>query len=133
MISSHKNQPQNQSSKRKFIFKIMLYLIAAAVLLIVILCLYMTQPLIWNAKVSSPVSVDPNKLESHVRMLSESFIPRDESHPENLDRCAAYIRREFESANARVSEQPFSVNGKTYRNVIAQFGPSDGSYTSLKL
>ena len=111
----------------------MLYLIAAAVLLIVILCLYMTQPLIWNAKVSSPVSVDPNKLESHVRMLSESFIPRDESHPENLDRCAAYIRREFESANARVSEQPFSVNGKTYRNVIAQFGPSDGSYTSLKL
>src|SRR5262245_52547920 len=123
MISSHKNQLQNRSSKRKFILKIMFYLITAAILLIVALFLYMTQPLFWSASISSPVSVDPNKLETHVRMLSASFIPRDESHPENLDRCAAYIRREFESVNARVSEQPYSVNGRTYRNVIAQFGP----------
>jgi Zn-dependent M28 family amino/carboxypeptidase len=101
----------------------MLYVLAAAVLLIVALCLYMTQPLIRIANVSSPISVDPARLESHVRALSESFVPRDESHPENLDRCAAYIRREFEGANARVSEQPFTVAGKTYRNVIARFGP----------
>jgi Zn-dependent M28 family amino/carboxypeptidase len=101
----------------------MLYVLAAAVLLIVALCLYMTQPLIRIANVSSTVSVDPARLENHVRALSESFVPRDESNPENLDRCAAYIRREFESAHARVSEQPFTVNGKTYRNVIAHFGP----------
>jgi Zn-dependent M28 family amino/carboxypeptidase len=101
----------------------MLYVLAAAVLLIVALCLYMTQPLIRIANVSSHISVDPARLESHVRALSESFIPRDESHPENLDRCAAYIRREFEGAHARVSEQPFTIAGKTYRNVIAHFGP----------
>jgi Zn-dependent M28 family amino/carboxypeptidase len=101
----------------------MLYVLAAAVLLIVALCLYMTQPLIWIANVSSPTSVDPARLETHIRALSESFVPRDESHPENLDRCAAYIRREFESAHARVSEQPFTIDGKTYRNVIAHFGP----------
>ncbi len=101
----------------------MLYVLAAAVLLIVALCLYVTQPLIRIANVSTPISVDPTRLETHVRALSETFVPRDESHPENLDRCAAYIRREFESAHARVSEQPFSVDGKTYRNVIAHFGP----------
>jgi Zn-dependent M28 family amino/carboxypeptidase len=101
----------------------MLYVIAAAVLLVVALCLYMTQPLIRIANVSSPISVDPARLETHVRALSESFVPRDESHPENLDRCAAYIRREFERAHARVSEQPFTVDGKTYRNIIAHFGP----------
>jgi Zn-dependent M28 family amino/carboxypeptidase len=101
----------------------MLYVLAVAVLLIVALCLYVTQPLIGRANISAPMSVDPKRLETHVRTLSESFVPRDESHPENLDRCAAYIRREFESANARVSEQPFTVQGKTYRNVIAHFGP----------
>jgi hypothetical protein len=108
---------------RKFLLKIMLYILATAVLLIVALCLYMTQPLIRIANIPSTISVDPARLETHVRALSESFVPRDESHPENLDRCAAYIRREFESAHARVSEQPFSVYGKTYRNVIAHFGP----------
>jgi Zn-dependent M28 family amino/carboxypeptidase len=82
-----------------------------------------TQPLIGGANISAPSSVDPTKLETHVRTLSQSFVPRDESHPENLDRCAAYIRREFERANARVSEQPFTIDGKTYRNVIANFGP----------
>ena len=101
----------------------MLYVLTAAVLLIVALCLYMTQPLIRIANVSSTISVDPARLERHVRALSESFVPRDESHPENLDRCAAYIRREFEGAHARVSQQPFTVAGKTYRNVIARFGP----------
>jgi Peptidase family M28 len=114
---------QKQTSKRKFNLKIMLYLLAATVLLIVALCLYVTQPLIGSANISASLSVDPKRLETHVRTLSESFTPRDESHPENLDRCAAYIRREFENANARVSEQPFTVAGKTYRNVIAHFGP----------
>src|SRR5262245_54992506 len=123
MISSYENKLQKRAGRRKLPLKIMLYILAAAVLLIVALCLYMTQPLIWIANVSSPISVDPARLEIHVRALSESFVPRDESHPENLDRCAAYIRREFESAHARVSEQPFIVDGKTYRNVIAQFGP----------
>ena len=123
MNSSYENKLQKSVGRRKFLLKIMLYVLAAAVLLIVALCLYMTQPLIRTANITSPVSVDPARLESHVRALSESFVPRDESHPENLDRCAAYIRREFESAHARVSEQPFTVAGKTYRNVIAQFGP----------
>src|SRR5215475_12848704 len=107
----------------KFPLKTMLYILAAAVLSIVALCLYMTQPLIGGANIPAPISVDPTKLETHVRTLSESFVPRDESHPENLDSCVAYIRQEFESADARVSEQPFAVNGKTYRNVIAHLGP----------
>jgi peptidase M28-like protein len=123
VIPSYENQQQKRADRRKFPLKMMLYCLAAAVLLIVALCIYMTQPLIWIANVSSPISVDPARLETHVRALSESFGPRDESHPENLDRCAAYIRREFESAHARVSEQPFTVYGKTYRNIIANFGP----------
>src|SRR5262245_7960360 len=120
---SDEKQLQKPTGGGKFSFKTMLYVLAAAVLLIVALCLYVTQPLIGGANIPAPVSVDPTKLETHVRTLSQSFVPRDESHPENLDRCAAYIRLEFERANARVTEQPFTVDGKTYRNVIAHFGP----------
>jgi Peptidase family M28/Bacterial PH domain len=120
---SDENQLQKPTRGGKNPFKTMLYVLAAAVLLIVALCLYVTQPLIGGANIPSPSSVDPTKLETHVRTLSQSFVPRDESHPENLDRCAAYIRQEFERANARASEQPFTVDGKTYRNVIAHFGP----------
>lgn len=120
---SDENQLPKPIVGRTFPRKTMLYVLAAAVLLIVALCLYVTQPLIGGANISAPIPVDTTKLETHVRTLSQSFVPRDESHPENLDRCAAYIRREFERANARVSDQPFTVDGKTYRNVIAHFGP----------
>jgi Zn-dependent M28 family amino/carboxypeptidase len=67
--------------------------------------------------------VQPARLAAHVRMLSETFVPRNEAHPENLDRAAAYIRKVFETEGGRVEEQPFQVGGRTYRNVIAHFGP----------
>ena len=72
---------------------------------------------------SPAVAVDPARLEAHVRALAETFAPRDESHPENLDRAASYIRRELQEAGGRVEDQPFEVGGTTYRNVIARFGP----------
>jgi hypothetical protein len=74
-----------------------------------------------RARVSPPV--DPARLEAHVRKLAETFVPRDEAHPENLDRAAGYIRGELQEAGGRVEDQPFEVNGMAYRNVIARFGP----------
>lgn len=68
-------------------------------------------------------AVDPARLEAHVRTLAETFVPRDMPHPENLDRAAGYIREELQAAGGRVEDQPFEVQGTTYRNVIASFGP----------
>jgi Zn-dependent M28 family amino/carboxypeptidase len=67
-------------------------------------------------------AVDPARLEAHVRALA-GFAPRDEGHPENLDRAAAYVRQELQRAGGRVEDQTFEVSGETYRNVIARFGP----------
>ncbi|HEX7183270.1 MAG TPA: M28 family peptidase [Thermoanaerobaculia bacterium] len=69
------------------------------------------------------MAVRPARLEAHVRMLAETLAPRNEAHPENLERVATYIRREFEAAGAEVEDQPFKAGGETYRNVIARFGP----------
>lgn len=81
----------------------------------------------WGTRPASTATVDPQRLEAHVRMLSEHCYPRDWTHTQNLDRSAAYIRTEFEKAGGRVEEQPFDVDGKTYRNVIAHFGPERGA------
>lgn len=67
--------------------------------------------------------VPPARLEAHVRALSEDFVPRDHAHPENLDRAAAYVGAELERAGGSVTEQAYRVNGRTYRNVVARFGP----------
>jgi Zn-dependent M28 family amino/carboxypeptidase len=56
-------------------------------------------------------------------MLSEKFAPRNYKHPENLDRAAAYIRREFENTDGRISEQAYRVDSLAYRNVILELGP----------
>jgi len=82
-----------------------------------------TQPLFFAVATPHVPPVSPARLETHVRMLSETFFPRDVTHPDNLDRVAAYIRHEFEQAQGRVSEQPYTVAGRTYRNVLALFGP----------
>ncbi|MDX6614473.1 MAG: hypothetical protein QOD75_3659 [Blastocatellia bacterium] len=101
----------------------MLFTVLGLVVLLMVLWFWITQPLFAQASINRNVSVDPARLEAHVRMLSEQLTPRDESHPENLDRVAAYVRGEFEQARAIVTEQTFQVKDKTYRNVIAQFGP----------
>ncbi len=82
-----------------------------------------TQPLFSMNLSRSTAKVDPASLKSHVSMLAEKFVPRDYKHPENLDRAAAYIRREFDHTNGGVSEQTYEVNGHIYRNVILQLGP----------
>jgi Zn-dependent M28 family amino/carboxypeptidase len=64
-----------------------------------------------------------SRLEAHVRTLVEKLSPRDERHPENLNRAAAYISEQLRKGGGEVEDQPFKVNGTVYRNVIARFGP----------
>ncbi|HLL81445.1 MAG TPA: M28 family peptidase [Longimicrobium sp.] len=75
---------------------------------------------------SAPVDVEPKRLEAHVRALAETFRPRDHSSVENLDRAAAYIAAELTKAGARVREEPFTVSGRGYRNVVGSYGPEAG-------
>src|SRR5438876_4259 len=92
-------------------------LTAAAVLIV-------TQPWVSaNLGIEQPASVDPKRLETHTRKLAEEFVPRDWVHTDNLDRAAAYIRTEFAKTGSEVQDQIYEMEGRTYRNVIARFGP----------
>jgi hypothetical protein len=94
------------------------------VLLPVMLWAMITQPLVFGARANTRLTtVDPARLKAHVSMLSVTLFPRDHAHPQNLDRVAAYIRKEFQGAGGTIAEQPYQVYGHTYRNVSAFFGP----------
>jgi Zn-dependent M28 family amino/carboxypeptidase len=83
-----------------------------------------TQPLPSIARAQrTTLAVSPARLEAHVRALSQEFVPRDYTHPENLDRAAGYIRTQLTRAGGATSDQPYNARGRTYRNVIAAFGP----------
>ncbi len=118
---------QLQASRRLRIIKLMLMILVGLLLLLICLWFWVTQPLWSRPQPVAKVSVEPARLEAHVRALSTDFSPRDEHHPENLDRAAAYIRAEFEAARALVRDQTYDLHGRTYRNVIAQFGPETTS------
>lgn len=101
----------------------MLLVLLILLLALIVVWFWVTQPLLSRATPNSQRTVDPSRLEAHVRKLSIEMGPRDELHPENLDHVAAYIKSEFSQTGTFVSEQVYRVKGQYYRNVIAHFGP----------
>ena len=114
------NGPSQLNRARRIIRLFILPLVVLWLLAWVIVC----QPIFPGGK-KSAVSVDPEALKKHVRVISEDFFPRDSLNTGNLDRCSDYIRSEFEKTGAKIRVQEYSENGRTYRNVIARFGRSD--------
>ncbi|HEX5874816.1 MAG TPA: M28 family peptidase [Pyrinomonadaceae bacterium] len=121
--SSVEAQWRSQVERRRRIIRIMLVAVLVFLLLLVALWFCVTQPILSRATPNAVRTVDPSRLQAHVRKLSVELAPRDESNIENLDRVADYIKNEFSQTTATVSEQAYRVQGNSYRNVIAQFGP----------
>jgi hypothetical protein len=69
------------------------------------------------------VEVDPDDLRCHVEALTGVGGYRSYEHPEVLDRAADVIRSRWREAGYEVEEQPFEINGTTYRNLIVSHGP----------
>src|SRR5687767_1615141 len=115
---------RDETNRRKRLLKLIVLIGLVLIILLILLWAMVTQPLLSSVKIDETVpTVKATRLQEHVRWLSDIFVPRDEAHTDNLDRAAAYIRREFEKAQGLVSEQAYEVKGKNYKNVIAQFGP----------
>jgi Zn-dependent M28 family amino/carboxypeptidase len=65
----------------------------------------------------------PERLKAHVNRLAIDFAPRTHTHVTNLDLAADYIRTQLAAATPNVRLQIYTVKGRRYQNVIAQFGP----------
>lgn len=93
---------------------------------ILILWVIVAQPR-WGGNQKSSVTVSPEALEGHVRMLTETCFPRNYREIENLERAAEYIAGHLRDAGGRVRFQEFQVGKETYRNVVASFGDDEGA------
>lgn len=71
-------------------------------------------------------AADTARLRRHLTYLTTTPQPRNYRHPAVLDSVAAYIGRHLAAAGARTEQQPYRVQGQTYRNVIGSFGPAEG-------
>ncbi len=108
--------------------RICLIIFLSAFIPLALIWIIAVQPVFFKQDKTKVRPVDPARLEKHVRILSETFVPRNSEYPENLDKVAAYIKQEFDKAKAKTDEQVFEVSGKTYRNVIGRFGPETGEH-----
>src|SRR4051794_40523350 len=84
---------------------------------------HVAQPFYARREATPPKAVSVEKLRADVAALTTTFGPRDSEHPEALDKAAAWLRTELEATGATVSEQPFTLDGRTFKNVVATFGP----------
>lgn len=87
----------------------------------------LTQPGVKTWSAGPLPEPDPARLEASVRWLALEAVPRDFQHPEQLERVALELETRFRTCGARVESQPFAVKGRSYRNVIARFGPEGGA------
>ncbi len=124
MVNSKCKSPRkNKKQTKKSLVKLTMYGIIAVVVLVIILILWITQPLFTNPKVNkSEIKINEQMLKFHVRKLSEDFHPRNFANIDNLNATANYIKEEFEKAGGKVSEQIFKEGKNDYRNVIVRFG-----------
>ena len=87
---------------------------------------WVVQPLAGAQAPQATATVDPARLEQHVRALSEQFFPRSFDHPAHLDAAADYVRDELQAAGASVHEHAYLHEGMRWRNLSARFGPGQG-------
>ena len=72
-------------------------------------------------------AADTARLRQHLLFLTTTPQPRNYRHPAVLDSVAAYLTQQLRAAGAHeVGEQPYEVQGRSYRNVLASFGPAEG-------
>lgn len=89
----------------------------------------MIQPTFASARTGPEVKVDADRLKAIVTKLSVDFAPRDYTHPANLDLAAEWIRTELAATSDTVKTQEWQVNGVTFRNVTALYGPTSEERT----
>ena len=124
-VSNEQLWKEERLSRSRLIKRIM-YIVLVVLVLLIVFSIWLTQPLFIKPAVSSDKSrVDPSRLESHVKKLSEDFYPRNYLNLNNLNHAADYIRGEFEKTRGKVSEQVFHVNGSDYRNIRLELGEDE--------
>lgn len=88
----------------------------------IVLCILLLV-LIFPASRGPGIPVSVKRLYADVRALTSIQPPRGYRNTASLDRAAAYIFGQFAQCTGRVETREYEVEGNTYKNIIASFGP----------
>jgi Zn-dependent M28 family amino/carboxypeptidase len=94
-------------------------------LLVTAVLAFVVQPFV-RPIASEPPPVDSERLRAHVKHLSVDLYPRSYDQLDNTERVAQYILDAFAASGGGIATQDVPVQGVTYRNLIARFGPATG-------
>ena len=61
-----------------------------------------------------------SSLETHVRKLAGTQLPRSYMHMESLNAAADYVEAELKKAGATTKRQEYEAFGKTFRNIVCR-------------
>ncbi|MGO4261847.1 M28 family peptidase [Lysobacter sp. TAB13] len=103
----------------------LLYLLLILAALAALALALVVQPFV-APRPSHPPAADPQRLRADVKYLSVDLYPRSYDQFDNIDLAACHIHEQLRLTGAQVSYQDVVVEGVTYRNVIARFGPQNG-------
>jgi Zn-dependent M28 family amino/carboxypeptidase len=113
------------------LLRILIATCASAAVLFVVFAIVIRQPVITGTPSNGRPHADARRLVRDVTYLSTTALPRDAAHPESLRRTAVWIAHSFRESGARVSVQTFQARGRTWENVVAEFGPDIRSHAML--
>ena len=82
--------------------------------------------LLLTVKALAQTPADTARLRHHLVALTATPEPRNYQHEASLSQAADYIKTELTAASGQPTEQPYKVDGHSYRNVLAHFGPETG-------
>lgn len=91
-----------------------------------LLLLLLAPPALAKTPAQTPAPADTARLRHHLLALTGTPQPRNYQHPASLNQAADYITAELAAAGGRPTAQAYEVQGQTYRNVLASFGPETG-------
>ena len=100
-----------------------LYGLAALLAVGAIAVWMVVQPTWTRAGSSAAQPTLPAALRDHVQRLAVDFSPRVHTNLTQLNNASAYIEAQLRNATADVSVQRYTVTGRNFQNLIAQFGP----------
>ena len=69
---------------------------------------------------------DTTRLKNDLLTITKTPKPRTYRHPDILDNVAAYIKTELEKCTPSVSEQSYTADERSFKNIIASFGKTNG-------
>ena len=117
-------KPLHRTGPKELIIRV-IRAVFILILFIVLAGIYLAQPT-FSRSLPSNQTVNLQRIEQSVKILSVDYHPRSFQNLENLDRTAEYIYRQFKDAGGEPEFQPFEISQGQYKNVRCIFNKGNG-------